>query len=91
MKTNDEIKQDQASLAKSHNVLTIMTGSDGPYISMIFDGPNGLYYDAVGDELFVVTRVSTNALGPVYKIELSDETRVGNLKDHGFNAFLGEF
>jgi hypothetical protein len=65
------------------------------HIYTIFNGKDGLYYDQVGDELFVVKSlglqysVALSMMVPVYEIDHGDERQVGVIKDHGYNVFLG--
>lgn len=66
------------------------------YISTVFNGKNGLYYDAVGNEVFVAKFVGmrwSTVLRmevPCYELDFGDAIVVGMVKDHGYNAFLGE-
>lgn len=66
------------------------------YVSTLFDGKDGLYYDPVGDELFVAKRIGITLsveLGcrvPVYQLDFGDESLTGAVKDHGFHLYLGE-
>jgi hypothetical protein len=66
------------------------------YVSTIFDGKNGLYYDPVGDELFVARLVriayisSLRCNAPVYELDFGDAKVVGLVKDHGYHEYLGD-
>lgn len=66
------------------------------HVYTIFDGKPGLYYDAVGNELFIAKFLAIEfspVLGidvPIYQLEFDDETSTGIVKDHGYNVFLGE-
>ena len=56
---------------------------------------DGLYYDPVGDEVFVATFLRMefspllSCLVPIYRVDHGDELQEGILKDHGYNVFLG--
>ncbi len=79
------------ALVRSANELTALTGGN-TFLSTLFEGVDGWYYDAIGDEMFHVKKIGETMLGgdvaPVYQIEFSDRKQVGALKDHGFNELI---
>jgi hypothetical protein len=92
MKYKERIKlvrsQNKLQLAANGGSM-ICAANAGAFITTIFEGKDGVYHDAVGDEIFLAIRIGKNDIGPVYKLVFEDDIRVGNLKDHGFNEYLG--
>jgi hypothetical protein len=73
---------------RAHNSLQLEIGST-QFMKTFFRGPSGLYYDAIGDEVFHVTHIGGTDATPIYIIEFCDSRQDGALVDHGFNYFLG--
>lgn len=70
------------------------------HLYKIFDGKDGLYYDPVGDEVFVAKRLGVqfspnlNMYVPIYALEFDGDreegiTMEGVVKDHGYHVYLG--
>jgi hypothetical protein len=79
----------RSEFVRSNNELVLLTG-EGSFLTCIFDGPDGFYYDPVGDEIFECRREDSNFLGPVYWIDFGDEQMTGNIKDHGLHFYMGK-
>ena len=77
-------------MAKTHNILSLMANRSTEFLSVVFRGKNGFYYDPVGNEIFHVTKISEGIQGAIYKIDHGDQVQVGLIKDHGFNEYLGD-
>ncbi len=85
-------KQHAANLkmVQAHNNLQLLIGGR-VFMSTIFNGPDGAYYDPIGDEVFIVTGMAYKSREgfPVYNIEFKDHNQLGSMKDHGFHVYLG--
>lgn len=57
-------------------------------IFRFFNGPNGFYYDPVGNEIFKASKIGKENGIPVYMVEFSDEIKYGIIKDHGLHVRL---
>lgn len=81
-----------AEVCRLNNEVQLLTGGK-KFLTSIFCGEDGVYYDAIGDEFFIATRrgVGTVKGRPaiIYELEFSDGTQIGPVMDHGFNEFLG--
>lgn len=73
----------RSDFVRSGNEVAMFT--NGPYFSTIFDLQDGVYYDAVGGEIFIAQRIS----GHTYLMDFGDQEIIGQFKDHGFNFYLG--
>jgi hypothetical protein len=73
-------------MVRKHNLRSLENGVK-KFVTIPFEGPEGVYYDPVGDDIFVVYK----HFGGGYEIVFRKEILIGNIMgDHGLNEYLGK-
>lgn len=85
---------DRREVVRKYNELQLTIGGN-QFMKCLFDGEDGWYYDAVGDEIFYVEKIGEGITADGekanwYKIDHGDQIQTGALLDHGFNERLDE-
>lgn len=81
-----------STLCRSNNILELESGGS-QFMSCMFDLPDGVYYDAIGEEIFTVRRldVPKQMTKIYYEVEFEGlKITTSTLTDHGFNERLGD-
>ncbi len=74
-------------VVRSYNELQLMIGGE-VFLKTYFRGEDGVYYDAIGDEIFLVQRIGGTDAKPEYVFTFGNRESCGLLVDHGFNYCL---
>lgn len=85
---------------RAHNLLQIEFKNPS-LIYTVFEGKDGVYYDPINNELFVMKKTgkgtipdaSGETLGldvSIFRVTYEDDEIEGVVKDHGFFEYLGE-
>lgn len=75
-------------MVRSYNIVQLELGKN-EFLKTYFRGPSGVYYDAIGDEVFTVKHIGGTDAKPIYIIDFGDAQTTGFIVDHGFNEYLG--
>ncbi len=76
-------------MVRSHNEVQLLLGGN-LFMKTYFRGRDGVYYDAIGDEIFLAQMIGGTDAKPEYFLTFSNRESWGLLVDHGFNYLLSE-
>ncbi len=81
--------QNTVKFVRAQNEIQYLIGGKN-FLKCFFAGADGVYYDAIGNEIFTAIRFGGTDERPGYLLDFGDEQTIGILVDHGFNEYLGK-